>query len=471
MLKFLDIIAFLVEWGYAFIFFRLLCGFLPVRSSWLLRIPGFLLCGIFADTIVYSNDLPSLLVPLLGFGVYVSLFHRGKWTEKLTAVLIFYPAVIAVNYLTQDMGRRLFFTSTGAPNPSEGWNHETLMISTAIHLVFLVVRLLFWLCAWALLRKYLKQITSNLTTHMWLILDMLALAAFVAIFTIIYFLPENMLVVYPVCAASIFSGFGCIYFAAYICNSMQTAYHAQELETKQAYVQDRLKEEERVRSIYHDMKNHLLILQTQIASLTQSAQNRQEQAVFSQEQTALLQEQDISSQEQPMSLRGWSASAQEIRRSIQSLQEQIEAYENYIHTGNDYLDVILRDKSRLAREKRIDFHAAIQFAEGGFVEPLDISTIWGNALDNAIEASEKLPESMRLITAKASRIHDLLVIIVENNRKLEALTSEKTSKKDTFLHGFGIANIQRTAEKYGGQCIARPQEDKFILKVVLPIPT
>ena len=450
MLRFLDILSFLAGWGYAFVFFRLLCDFVPVRSSWLLRIPGFYCCAVFSWTIVYSNDLPSLLIPLLGFCVYISLFHRGKWTEKLTAVLIFYPAVIAINYLMQDMGSRLFFAITGAPDPSEGWSYETQLISTAIHLAFLVVQLLFWLCAWMLLRKYLKQITSNLTTRMWLILDMLVLAAFVAIFSIIYFLPRGIAVVYPVCAASVFSSFGCIYFAAYICNSIQTACYAQELETKQAYVQDRLKEEERVRSIYHDMKNHLLILEAQIESL-----NRPEQ---------ILQKQSMSSD-------GRSVSAQEIRRSVQSLQEQIEAYENYIHTGNDYLDVILRDKSRLAREKQIDFHAAIQFEEGGFVEPLDISAIWGNALDNAIEASEKLPESMRLITAKASRIHDLLVIVVENNRKLEALTYGKTDKKDSFLHGFGIANIQRTAEKYGGQCIVRPQEGKFVLKIVLPIPT
>lgn len=450
MLRFLDILSFLASWGYAFVFFRLLCDFVPARSSWLLRIPGLYCCAVFSWTIVYSNDLPSLLFPLLGFCVYISLFHRGRWTEKLTAVLIFYPAVIAINYLIQDMGSRLFFAITGAPDPSEGWSYETQLISTAIHLAFLVVQLLFWLCAWMLLRKYLKQITSNLTTRMWLILDMLVLAAFVAIFSIIYFLPRGIAVVYPVCAASVFSSFGCIYFAAYICNSIQTAYYAQELETKQAYVQDRLKEEERVRSIYHDMKNHLLILEAQIESL-----NRPEQ---------ILREQSMPSD-------GQTVSAREIRRSVQSLQEQIEAYENYIHTGNDYLDVILRDKSRLAREKQIDFHAAIQFDEGGFVEPLDISAIWGNALDNAIEASEKLPESMRLITAKASRIHDLLVIVVENNRKLEALTYGKTDKKDSFLHGFGIANIRRTAEKYGGQCIVRPQEGKFVLKIVLPIPT
>ena len=131
--------------------------------------------------------------------------------------------------------------------------------------------------------------------------------------------------------------------------------------------------------------------------------------------------------------------------------------------------MILRDKSRLAREKQIDFHAAVSFSEGAFLKPLDISTIFGNALDNAVEASEKLPESMRLITVKAAAVHDLLVIAVENNRRLDEFTPQKTSKKDSFLHGFGISNIQKAVEKYGGECIARPKEEKFIVKIILPI--
>lgn len=104
------------------------------------------------------------------------------------------------------------------------------------------------------------------------------------------------------------------------------------------------------------------------------------------------------------------------------------------------------------------------------MEPLDISTIFGNALDNAIEASEKVSESMRLITAKASRIHDMLVVAVENNMMLDLPKDAKTSKEDTFLHGFGLLNIRKAAEKYDGQCTAKAGDGKFVLKVMIPIP-
>ena len=81
----------------------------------------------------------------------------------------------------------------------------------------------------------------------------------------------------------------------------------------------------------------------------------------------------------------------EVEASVLALQNQILEYENYYHTGNDFLDIIIRDKAQRAREMQIDFSPQIYFEDGSFIDPLDISTIFGNALDNAIEACEKLP--------------------------------------------------------------------------------
>lgn len=428
MIKLLDIIALLLEWGYSFVFFWMLHTFIPLRKSWLLRIPALLCCGLLACDIVYSGDLPALLGELLGFFAYTAVFHRGKWTEKITAVLVFYPAVIAVNYLMQDMGSRLFFSITNAPSEPLMWTQKDFIISTAIHTFSLFLRLIFWVGTWLVLRRYLKRITSVLTTKMWLMIDALMLAPLIAIFTIIYFVSDKTVIAYPVCGASIFSSFGCMYFTSYICSAAQTAYHAQELEMRRAYLSDRISEEERVRSIYHDMKNHLLVLEAQ------------------------------------------SVGSQEVSRSIKTLQEQIADYENYHHTGNDFLDIIIRDKSRAAREKHIDFNAVISFEEGSFISPLDISTIFGNAIDNAIEASERLPEDQRLITVKASRVRDMLVIAVENNRAPGGEHGEKTTKQDAFLHGFGIPNIKKAAEKYSGQCTIESLSDTYRIKILLPIP-
>ncbi len=440
MIQFMEICSDILAYGYVFVFLCMICNFLPMRKNWLLRVIGICAIAVLSTVVIYSNDPYGLIGTMAGFFLYIFVFHAGHMIEKVTAVLVFCPVMIAVNYLMEETGKKIFFTLTKAPvSPiDDGWTYEQYLASTGIHMLSLLARLLFWIVAWWFLRKYLRQITSSLTVKMWMIVDVLMLAPFVAIATILLFMPENILIVYPICAASIVSSFGCIYLAAYICNSVQIAYYAQELEMKQAYYRDRISDEERVRSVYHDLKNHLLVLQAQVGN------------------------------------------EQEVQSSIQDLQSQIQEYENYYQTGNEYLDIIIRDKARIAQERQIDFAAVISFADGAFIEPLDISTIFGNALDNAIEASEKLSVQERLITVKADRVRDMLVILIENNttqvgdgqRQIlsDNARKNKTTKEDTFAHGFGISNIRNAVQKYAGQCSVREEQGKFTLKIVIPMP-
>lgn len=439
MIYFLNILSFLLEWAYVFVFFWILHTFLPVRQNWIARIPAFFACSFFAVTIIYSNDLANLLGSLVGFSLYLILFHRGRWVEKLTAVLIFYPAVIAINYMMQDIGTLLFFGITKAPNDPSVWTPEVMLLSTAIHTATLLARLLFWTGAWLFLKKYLRDTTYTLTNRMWLIVDTLMLASVVSIFTIIYFMPDRVIIVYPICAASIFSSFGCIYLASYMCGAMQTAWHAQELEMRQNYYEEKMEDETRIRQIYHDMKNHLLVLENVMADTEPAASFTE------------------------------NVSTDSVHPSIRHLRQQMESYENYYRTGNPYLDVIIRDKAKTAREKQIDFTAILHFADGSFLDPLDISTIFGNALDNALEASEKLAVSRRVVSVKARRIHDMLVIAVENNALPDADASGKTTKEDTLFHGFGLSNIRAAVDKYDGQCTVKCKDGVFVLKIMIPV--
>lgn len=456
MIYFLNILSFLLEWAYVFVFFWILHTFLPVRQNWIARIPAFFACSFFAVTIIYSNDLANLLGSLVGFSLYLILFHRGRWVEKLTAVLIFYPAVIAINYIMQDIGTLLFFGITKAPNETSAWTPEVMLLSTAIHAATLLARLLFWIGAWLFLKKYLRDTTYTLTNRMWLIVDTLMLASVVSIFTIIYFMPDRIIIVYPICAASIFSSFGCIYLASYMCGAMQTAWHAQELEMRQNYYEEKMEDETRIRRIYHDMKNHLLVLENVMADAESAASSTE----------------NVSTDDElhrPGTVAPGCSDTDSVHSSIRHLRQQMESYENYYRTGNPYLDVIIRDKAKAAREKQIDFTAIIHFADGGFLDPLDISTIFGNALDNAIEASEKLAIPRRIVSVKARRIHDMLVIAVENNALPDADTSGKTTKEDTLFHGFGLSNIRAAAEKYDGQCTVKCEGGVFVLKVMIPV--
>ena len=160
----------------------------------------------------------------------------------------------------------------------------------------------------------------------------------------------------------------------------------------------------------------------------------------------------------------------ETKQMAVSLRQQISDYEDYIHTGNDFLDIIIRDKAKKAREQETDFLTNIHFEKGDFLAPLDVSTIFGNALDNALEASEKLPREQRLITVKADRVREMLSIVFENNCLENERRYGHTGKRDDFLHGFGIQNIRDAVEKYEGQCLVRQEQGQFIVKIILPLP-
>lgn len=200
-----------------------------------------------------------------------------------------------------------------------------------------------------------------------------------------------------------------------------------QLQQQYAYYQNKLKNEERIRSIYHDMKNHLLVLEG-------------------------------------------SQSTEVTRQMAKEIHSQIADYENYIHTGNNFLDILIKDKAEKSREKHIDFSASIDFGGIDFIEPLDVSTLFGNGIDNAIEASEKLSEEQRVILVKAGKVQNFVSILVENNCSDEAHTDGHTTKEDKLLHGFGISNMQKAAEKYNGTCTTAQENGKFTLKILLPIP-
>lgn len=413
---------------YLILFLWLLHIFIPLRKHLAVRILALYLSGYISNVIIYTHDLANILLSLLGLMLFLAVFHQGKLMEKLTAVFIFYPILISINFLMYDVSGKIFFAVVNPPAEYEAWTDSIRLAEAGIYTTACLARLLFWIGIYYFLRKPIREIRLNLTANMWLIVDSMILASTVGCFTAIYFTTGDSTVIYPLCGACIFSSLGSVCLVSYMSSAMQSAYQLKALKMQQEYYQDKMKEEERVRAIYHDMKNHLLVLEN-------------------------------------------SRESETARPMAGKLRSQIADYENYVHTGNEFLDVILKDKAEKAREKQIDFSAAVEFHGIDFIEPLDLSTLFGNGIDNAMEASEKLPREQRTILLKAGRLQNFVSVLIENCCMPQAgEKNRRTSKPDEFLHGFGISNMQKTAEKYGGQLTARRENEKFILKILIPVP-
>lgn len=88
------------------------------------------------------------------------------------------------------------------------------------------------------------------------------------------------------------------------------------------------------------------------------------------------------------------------------------------------------------------------------IRSVDLCAILGNLLDNAIEAARQVPDrSRRTVTLTIRRIHQMLVIKVENAFAAAPIQENgglKTTKTGGGLHGWGLKSARTAAEKYDG---------------------
>lgn len=159
--------------------------------------------------------------------------------------------------------------------------------------------------------------------------------------------------------------------------------------------------------------------------------------------------------------------------ALAAMESDIRRYEAENKTGNPVLDTLLTAKSLYCQQHGITLTCVADGAALDFMDTMDLCSLFGNALDNAIESVEKLPDSeQRLIHLVVARKKSFVWIRVENtyDGAFQADgTLPKTTKTDARYHGYGLKSIYDTAEKYGGTAEITTQENQFTLKVLFPI--
>lgn len=158
---------------------------------------------------------------------------------------------------------------------------------------------------------------------------------------------------------------------------------------------------------------------------------------------------------------------------LDRMEQEISVYEAQNKTGNQFLDTILTSKSIHCQKIGAKLTCVADGAALDFMDVMDLSVLFGNALDNAIEAVSQLPDpEQRLIHLSVSREKGFLRIRLEN-RCREQVTISKglpiTTKPDKRYHGFGVKSIFATAEKYGGSATVHAENGWFELRVLIPL--
>lgn len=143
------------------------------------------------------------------------------------------------------------------------------------------------------------------------------------------------------------------------------------------------------------------------------------------------------------------------------------SYYKMIETGNIVFDAILNAKKSIALNKGIKFEAKIQVPENLFIDPTDISVIFGNALDNAIEACERIKKGKKEINMMVVYDENALICKVMNTSIKSSNKFFVTTKRDKKNHGFGLDNIKNALEKYNGICKYGLENEMFTLSLVI----
>lgn len=159
---------------------------------------------------------------------------------------------------------------------------------------------------------------------------------------------------------------------------------------------------------------------------------------------------------------------------LADMDHAINVYEAQNKTGNSVLDTVLTGKNLVCLEQGITMTCVADGQLLRFMDVMDICTIFGNALDNAIESVKKLADTeKRLIRVALFSQNGFLMIRFENYYE-DALQFEdglpQTTKKNTDFHGYGIKSIRKTAEKYGGHMTLDTSDNWFVVCVLIPIP-
>ncbi len=158
---------------------------------------------------------------------------------------------------------------------------------------------------------------------------------------------------------------------------------------------------------------------------------------------------------------------------LNQMENEIKQYELQNKTGNGVLDTVLTSKSMYCDKHGITLTSVVDGHLLDFMETMDICSIFGNALDNAIESVLKIEDKeKRLIHVTVSQQKSFLMIRVENYFE-SGLDYEqgqlKTTKKEKQFHGYGIKSIRYTVNKYDGAVDISAKNQWFELKILIPL--
>lgn len=154
---------------------------------------------------------------------------------------------------------------------------------------------------------------------------------------------------------------------------------------------------------------------------------------------------------------------------LNELADDLDTVDTVIKTGNVMADAILNSKLNIAEKMNIKLNVKANVPDKLPMSDVELCSMLGNILDNAVEACGTLPEEERFMRVYIGKLKGQLYLSVQNS------AGKVRKSKNTYLstkegeHGYGLFRIDRVAKKYGGYVNRQNEEGVFATEIMVPL--
>ena len=168
------------------------------------------------------------------------------------------------------------------------------------------------------------------------------------------------------------------------------------------------------------------------------------------------------------------ADSERKKELLRELEQDVMIYGAHMDTGNDVLDALLSDAWMNCYHKNVQWTCMADGHAVGFLDPIDLYSMLGNALENAIESAAQVTDPQkRFLSVNIWRKERMAFLKIENYCETVPKIQNGlpvTTKSNPSEHGYGMRSIQSVVQRYDGELKISTVDHVFTLDVILPIP-
>ena len=408
-----------------FFLFQIVSAFLTVkpRRGW--RIALILFLSVTSDMVIWLGDT-NLLFTLLFFLPLLMLVSRGNRVGRLAVTVIFFCLIMPVNAV---------LNTYYAPAMAHFGLDNVYYYSNKF------IRPTLWGLLYLAARKRLPERPPRLSPRLWKLELLMAAMPFSSLLAVVllpilqsdyiysnYLLHGLTMNLGVAVLPFVFLTSLALLYAIQVLEDHERLEEANKLASlRESYYQGLRREERQVRTLRHDLRNHL---------------------------TALRGLVDMGEDGKALQYIDQLADSPALRGGKRLCE-------------NDAANAVLSAKAEAMGRSGLTADFAVSLPKALPLAEVDLCALLGNAADNAMEAAEEAEDKTVTLRCRAEK--GLFMLRVENAYAGELAPDLATTKADRTSHGFGLAGMREIAERLGGSLETRAGGGRFQLVVCLPL--